>query len=260
MRRAFSLVELSIVLVILGLLVGGILAGQSLIRAAELRSVTTEYGRYLTAAQAFRDKYFYLPGDMANAQSFWGVAANCPGTQTQGSTSQTTCNGDGDGKINPSLWAIATTSNETFRFWQHLANAGMIEGTYDGVRGSAAGEFVSDTSNSPRSRIGNNVVWFPWNWNGYTGDGNIFNLTGKFNIMTIGRSTTDSWPSTGFLKPEELWNLDKKMDDGMPARGSVIAVHYQSCALGSGASDFNAVYRLDYTATDACGAMFTGGF
>ena len=49
MRQGFSLVELSIVLVILGLLTGGILAGQSLIRAAELRAVTTEYQRYTAA-------------------------------------------------------------------------------------------------------------------------------------------------------------------------------------------------------------------
>src|SRR5438552_4058186 len=73
-RQAFSLVELSIVLVILGLLVGGILSGQSLIRAAELRSVTTEFSRYLAAVQSFKDKYFALPGDMANATAFWGIA------------------------------------------------------------------------------------------------------------------------------------------------------------------------------------------
>lgn len=60
--KAFSLVELSIVLVILGLLTGGILAGQSLIRAAELRAVSTEYSRYITATQSFRDKYFAVPG------------------------------------------------------------------------------------------------------------------------------------------------------------------------------------------------------
>ncbi len=55
MKNGFSLVELSIVLVILGLPTGGILAGQSLIRAAELRSVSTEYNRFVTATQSFRD-------------------------------------------------------------------------------------------------------------------------------------------------------------------------------------------------------------
>ena len=73
-RHAFSLVELSIVLVILGLLVGGVLSGQSLIRAAQLRSVTTQFANYRAAVFTFRDKYFALPGDMANASAFWGSA------------------------------------------------------------------------------------------------------------------------------------------------------------------------------------------
>ena len=88
MQRAFSLVELSIVLVILGLLTGGILAGQSLIRAAELRSVTNEFQRYIVATQSFRDKYFAAPGDITDAHRFWtsaggnGANAACQGAAT----------------------------------------------------------------------------------------------------------------------------------------------------------------------------------
>ena len=63
-QRGFTLVELSIVLVILGLLVGGVLSGQSLIRAAELRAVSTEHSKFVTAMNSFRDKYFAAPGDM----------------------------------------------------------------------------------------------------------------------------------------------------------------------------------------------------
>ena len=77
-KQGFSLVELSIVLVILGLLTGGILTGQSLIRAAELRSVTTEFQKYQTAMMTFRDRYMALPGDMRNATAFLGsFARNC---------------------------------------------------------------------------------------------------------------------------------------------------------------------------------------
>jgi prepilin-type N-terminal cleavage/methylation domain-containing protein len=61
MKAAFSLVELSIVLVILGLLTGGILTGQNLIRAAELRAVVTEFNRYQTAVRTFEDKYSPFP-------------------------------------------------------------------------------------------------------------------------------------------------------------------------------------------------------
>lgn len=131
MRHGFSLVELSIVLVILGLLTGGILAGQSLIRASELRAVSTEINRYQTARYTFRDKYFALPGDMRNATSFWGNAdtgamgGECAAPLTDAGTGTQTCNGDGSGRMDLAL--------EERRVWQHMANAGLIEGSYSGV-------------------------------------------------------------------------------------------------------------------------------
>ncbi len=127
--RAFSLVELSIVLVILGLLTGGILTGQSLIRASELRSITTDMNRYVTATQTFRDKYFAVPGDMRNATAFWGVAAGTGSDATCAntvSTSAATCNGNGDGVIQ----TFNVAFDEIFLAPKHLANAGLIEGSY----------------------------------------------------------------------------------------------------------------------------------
>src|SRR3569833_2534544 len=129
-QRGFTLVELSIVLVILGLLVGGVLTGQSLIRAAELRSVTTQEQRYVTAVQTFRDKYFALPGDMTNATAYWGTATACPGDYPSPAATSATCNGDGDVQI---------FSRETFRFCQQLANAGLGGGGGGGGPGAGAG-------------------------------------------------------------------------------------------------------------------------
>lgn len=162
MVRGFSLVELSIVLVILGLLTGGILAGQSLIRAAELRAVSTEYNRYIAAVGTFRDKYFALPGDMSNATKFWTTAGTCPGNNASPSTTQATCDGNADGHVLQN----AATANETFRFWQHLANGGLIEGSYSGVSNSASATGVEALvgSNVPRSKI-SQVGWSP-NWAG----------------------------------------------------------------------------------------------
>ncbi len=101
MTNGFSLVELSIVLVILGLLTGGILSGQNLIRAAELRAVTTEFSAYQTAVMTFKDKYFALPGDMRNATDFWGSAGGSgvigDGCEAGTPTGTQTCNGNGDG-------------------------------------------------------------------------------------------------------------------------------------------------------------------
>lgn len=150
MKNGFSLVELSIVLVIVGLLVGGVLAGKSLIRAAELRSVSTDYERYRTATSAFRDKYFGLPGDITNASSFWGAAVSCPGDFTTPSTNAQTCNGDGDATIE---YFGVTTSHEHMRAWQHLANAGLIQGLYTGQPASAELRHCVAGSNCPAGNI-----------------------------------------------------------------------------------------------------------
>lgn len=133
-QNGFSLVELSIVLVILGLLTGGILGGQELIRAAELRAAPTELNKYRTAVYTFRDKYFALPGDMPNAVRFWTPAAGgtadgmdsaCTSLDhTSPSTGTETCNGNGNNQIE--------LGSEMLRFWQHLGNAGLIEGAIHG--------------------------------------------------------------------------------------------------------------------------------
>ena len=109
---AFSLVELSIVLVILGLLVGSVLSGQALVRAAELRSVTTDYQRYTTAIRTFRDKYFALPGDMNNATTIWTG----------------TTNGNADGMVGQTGCGALQTENVSA--WQQLAYANLIAGSY----------------------------------------------------------------------------------------------------------------------------------
>ncbi len=214
--HGFSLVELSIVLVILGLLVGGVLAGQSLIRAAELRVVTTEYTRYITASQSFRDKYFMLPGDISNAQSFWGSAAACPGTSAQPSTNATTCNGNGDGAI-----MYYAGSNELYRYWQHLANAGLVEGTYSGVTGGAANSYTSIVgTNVPRSKL-NGAGWSAYNY-GTQLISSTWAFEGVYeNIFFLGSNYADYLSDTPVLKPEEAWNIDTKLDDGKPGTGLV---------------------------------------
>src|ERR1700691_4838931 len=63
-QSGFTLIELSIVLVIIGLVVGGVLVGQDLIRAAEVRATISQIEKYNTAARTFYGKYGYLPGDI----------------------------------------------------------------------------------------------------------------------------------------------------------------------------------------------------
>ena len=259
MNRAFSLVELSIVLVILGLLTGGILAGQSLIRAAELRSVSTQFNQYMAATQTFRDKYMALPGDMTNATRFWGAAHATPATcRTTASTSALTCDGNGDGNIIDN----GTTSNESYRFWQQLANAGLIEGSYSGIT-QGTNAYSSTTANSPVGKLGNSL-WFMWWWPApYTGQTGTFD--GNYaNFMQIGGSATNAHPIRSIFKPEEAWNIDTKMDDGKPGIGKVVIYAESgtsacSTTVGNNGATLSADYLLTGTSA-ACTLLFRSLF
>ena len=246
MRTAFSLVELSIVLVILGLLTGGILAGQNLIRAAELRSVTTQLQSLQSAIYTFRSKYFSYPGDITNAESFWGTMSTgtCPNA-TAGTGTQT-CNGDGDGVI--SAPSAAGRSGEKFTFWQHLANAGLIEGSYSGIGGSGSVQHGIAGVNIPRGKISNSAWWASTFDN--TSGGSVIDYQQNFGTtIGVGANKTNTMPYDPLFTPEEAWNIDKKVDDGKPAYGKVIAMYFADlCASAddgtSAADDFAASYRV----------------
>jgi prepilin-type N-terminal cleavage/methylation domain-containing protein len=256
----FSLVELSIVLVILGLLVGGILAGQSLIRAAELRSVSTDFSRFESSVFTFRDKYFALPGDMTNATAFWGIAGGTTGNDAAcfdaTSNGTTTCNGNGNGRIFHSD-GVAENAPEWFHAWVQLKNAGLVEGSYTGRRASAGAtrEAVPGV-NVPRSKISNG---------GFTlltitfGNGDAGWYSGDYSPMLMFGTQAANLETYGnILKAEEAWNIDTKLDDGMPGLGRVRTFHNNAnCVSSVAESDQNiATYNLTATAV-ACNLIYS---
>ena len=260
---AFSLVELSIVLVVLGLLVGGVLSGRSLIRASELRSVTTDVNRYQAAVFAFRDKYFWLPGDIPNATSIWGAADPTPATcLTTNSGGKATCNGNGDGYIGD-----ISGGYERHRFWQHLANAGLIEGTFTGVPGPGGSyhSVLTNPSNAAHSKISNAgfSVASP------SGDPTLNPIVshhsffdGDYGTRLFFGTQNDalaSAPLSPALTTTEAWNIDTKTDDGKPAYGNVL--NWKNGALRgppncvTTAVSSTAAYDLSTTAIN-CAMMF----
>jgi prepilin-type N-terminal cleavage/methylation domain-containing protein len=107
--HGFTLLELSIVLAVIAMLVGGIFAGTSLVRAAELRSVVTDANNYAAAVANFRSQYRGLPGDITNAANYWTSASN----------------GNGDSTI---------TGSERFQFWYQLNQAAMVDKSFTGAQ------------------------------------------------------------------------------------------------------------------------------
>ncbi|MES2984498.1 MAG: prepilin-type N-terminal cleavage/methylation domain-containing protein [Pseudomonadota bacterium] len=252
--RAFSLVELSIVLVILGLIVGSILSGRSLIRASELRAVGTEYGRWVTATHTFRDKYFGLPGDLANATMVWGKDnVKCTG-DTGTTTVPGTCNGNGDGNIYINS-ATTGATGEMFQYWKQLALSGLIEGTYSGV----------NTGDADTATIGTNVPASKLNQAGWTmAYGSIIvagpaalNVDYNSNLFIFGQNNVSNEPTTNItLSPEEAWNIDTKMDDGKPGRGRIIGLRWALCTTAAANTDLDSAYLLNNGGAVGCALIF----
>lgn len=239
--KAFSLVELSIVLVILGLLVGGILSGQALIRAAELRSVTADLDRYRAAIYTFRDKYFALPGDMTNATNFWSALDATHATcVTIASTGGRTCNGNGDGMLHIFTGSV---QSEIFHSWVHLANAGLVEGTYSGLADTGGPKDALPGYNVPRGRISGTGftlayegTWTPANFN-------------NRNLILFGTATSAETFNDA-LSPAEARNLDMKIDDGAYNSGKLSGINTMTTPFCSAGTS----YSLLVTANN-CGVI-----
>ena len=242
-NSAFTLIELSIVLIIIGLVAGGVLVGRDLIRAAEIRSIITQEQSYVAAVNTFKEKYNCIPGDCPNATDFFGVkAAGC-----NDATDVThTCNGNGNGVLNIGI-STTTNSNETFLFWQHLANSGLISaGSLSGVEGDLSEVHCIPGNNTPMPKL-SNASWSAINQNNisFAADSDAFPLDWG-NFFAIGKIDTaaNGWINRSVLTPAEAYNIDIKIDDGKPASGSVVARWFLNCTNASSASDLSTTYNL----------------
>jgi len=116
-QQGFTLVEIAVVLVIIGLLLGGVLKGQELINSAKAKSLVQEFRAVSTMVYGYQDRFRFLPGDDP------AVANHVNGTQatTSGQT-------QGNGRIE-GAWDSSTTTDESYLFWQHVRLANLASGS-----------------------------------------------------------------------------------------------------------------------------------
>lgn len=184
---------------------------------------------------SFRDKYFGLPGDIANASKIWGAADGNDGdgsdcyNLTTPSTTSATCNGNGDGLIGySSAGNGCNVRQENFRLWQQLQYAGLVEGSFSGTLDAAASgatlacRAYTPGLNVPRSRIANAGFAFS---GAVAGRGSLWGAVDNrlfFGTPSVYDASTTMELFNSAISPEEAWNIDTKMDDGLPFIGGVV--------------------------------------
>ena len=124
-QTGFTLVEIAIVLVIVGLLIGGVLKGQEMITNAKLKRIESDNAGIAAAMFSYQDRYLQLPGDDSGASGRFDVY----------STLSTAADGNGDGLVGlgndwsdlaSTTWVINT--QETLKFFAHMRAAGLVPG------------------------------------------------------------------------------------------------------------------------------------
>lgn len=224
MRKGFSLIEISIVLVIIGILIGGVLVGQTLLGTSKVQAIISDIQGYKEASSGFFEKYSYSAGDFPDADDYW--------------TGTTAGNGDG------TLGDPSSSAVEYWYFWHHLAQADFIKGNYTGAAGSV-----------PKAAIDRSYISHFYD-SGTASGGyyEAFYLTGA----ALPAETADVG-ATHIITGQDAYAIDKKIDDGI-AGDSVDAIpDYGNGGTGGtvqGAGDCITGAAYELTTDDLCSLAF----
>jgi len=224
-EAGFTLVEIAIVLVIIGLLLGGILKAQQLIDSARVRNMVNQSSAVQSSYYGFIDRFRTLPGDMrpVDACSKIGsrVDPNCGGMPTIG--------GDGNGRIDSIVEAGAV--------WAHLSAAGFLNGSYTG-----------DTLTAAEYAMGVTTGTVPPN----AFQGPIL-LANTSTYKNNGGVTRPAYSFGGNVPAPLLRDLDQKLDDGIAGTGILRSSVDTTDTINSASydSDIRAVDSYD-TTVDEC--------
>lgn len=230
--RGFTLIELSLVMVIIGFLIGGVLVGQDLIFAAKVRNATSQLSQMETAYNTFRIKYNCIPGDCPNATDYFGndyivITFNAGYCNSQPSGAHG--NGNGNGLID-AIWC------EQIQAVVSLKLAGLVQNKLNGMVwlegiNNSLTYFSNGDVYTPSPRDNNAITWF--NYSPGTG-----------------------CPRDSALSPIEASAIDQKIDDGIPNKGKFwgtdAAAH--TCSIVANSCSKNGAYKTnsDYT----CRALY----
>ena len=234
-QNGFTLVELSIVIIIIGFLIAGISSGKSLIDQARLNSIIDDMRNYQIAYLSFKNVYSQTPGDTTMASVLF---PNCAAPVAN-------CNGNGDGKITidggGSYVMGSGTGSEPQKVWAHLYNAKLINNSIIPlVNGNGGAETIGQTS--PEAKISGSIYYIVGGGTNFIGtlDGGqrtVYGLWQETNINAIYVAVPQTQGiSGGVLTPLQTYQIDKKIDDGNEVGGQMQGANTGFFRAGTGGS------------------------
>ncbi len=221
--KAFSLLELSISIAIIALLIAGVVLGQNIVHRLRLNQIMEQIGIFSSSIAKFKEAYQGIPGDIYNAETLLG--------QTNIGDKLANNNKDGNGNGNNILEnnLSSPSRNEELLFWQDLAAAGLITGSYDGVTIGEGGSYKASIDNGFYQAKTDSL---------------------EHNRIYVNLSTVQN-AQIGYaaLSAENAYNLDVKFDDGLPLTGNIRAsaglnLSATDCVLDNG---YNLQNKNDYS-------------
>jgi len=248
-ESGFTLVELAIVMIIIGLLIGGVLKGQQLIENAKVTATISQVKGFQAALNSFRDTYSATPGDMANATA-----------RLAGCTAANNCaNGGGNGLItsgatgeNPTWNAVTIASGgaETVQAWKHLALADLITGVQINADGTTTAGRAWGASNPASSLRGGYEIYYDSNNTDFSASSPSGHMLRLSNGGVSGSNIDVA--GTAPASPLQAANIDRKLDDGRPTTGSVLSNGTTCFGTVSGTTES----YLEQTAQKNCNLFF----
>lgn len=196
-QSGFTLVEIAIVLVIIGLLLGGVLKGQELINSAKVKNFATDFRNIPLFIYGYQDKYHALPGDDSTIGGASPHIAGATACTPAGASHCAVGNGVIDG-----VWNATSLTDESWVFWQHVRMAGLAAGPTDAT--AAQADYLPKNADGGIIGIESGSA--------APGGAYISGLTPTYLVCSSG------------ILGKYAKQLDTTMDDGNTATGSVRVV------------------------------------
>ena len=208
-KQGFSLVELSLVLIIIGLLIAGVTAGKTLVNQSRISKAVNQIGGYSTGVRSFFSQYGSIPGDFNTATSYWTGSIN----------------GNGDGKLE---WAT-----DGAYLWGHLKEAGLLATAVTAVTVNDQ-EQITVGTDVPALAIKGLGIGAVYCDAGAAASVSIVKCSESASALSIKNDNyfllggsgatagTTGYNGTLALTTETSFGIDQKIDDGRPLVGEVL--------------------------------------